>query len=66
MSDKNHPIPMLDELENGLEHECCGEMIERIGWPRFFEVTNLPFTQYPIDNWRGSRTRLNSSTHIRC
>jgi sulfite reductase beta subunit len=39
--------------------------VERIGWPRFFELTELPFTKYHIDNWRGSRYNLNASAHIR-
>ncbi|MDH5230630.1 MAG: dissimilatory-type sulfite reductase subunit beta [Gammaproteobacteria bacterium] len=45
--------------------ERIGDWIERIGWPRFFELTELPFTKYHIDNWRGSRNSLNASTHIR-
>ena len=51
--------------ENAKKHERMGEWIERIGWPRFFEVTGLPFTKYHIDNWRGARASLNASTHIR-
>ena len=37
------------------------------GWdgPRFFELTELPFTKFHIDNWRGSRKSLNASTHMR-
>jgi len=45
--------------------ERVGEWAERIGWPRFFELTGLPFTKYHIDDWRGARASLNSSTHIR-
>ncbi len=57
---------ILKEYKEGArDWERVNEWIERIGWPRFFEVTNLPFTKYHIDNWRGSRARLNSSTHIR-
>jgi dissimilatory sulfite reductase beta subunit len=41
------------------------DWIDRIGWPRFFEKTGLPFTKYLIDDWRGSRNTLNASTHIR-
>jgi sulfite reductase beta subunit len=41
------------------------DWIDRIGWPRFFEEVELPFTKYHIDNWRGSRKSLNASTHIR-
>ncbi|MCG7949190.1 MAG: dissimilatory-type sulfite reductase subunit beta, partial [Candidatus Thiodiazotropha taylori] len=42
-----------------------GEWAERIGWPKFFEKTGLPFTKYHIDNWRGGRSNLNASAHIR-
>ncbi len=45
--------------------ERMGEWVERIGWPRFFELTELPFTKYHLDNWRGSRASLNASTHVR-
>ena len=45
--------------------ERINDWIERIGWPRFFEKTGLPFTKYHIDNWRGARNSLNASTHIR-
>ena len=26
----------------------------RIGWPRFFELTGLPFTKFHINNWKGN------------
>jgi sulfite reductase beta subunit len=45
--------------------ERLADWIERIGWPRFFEKCDLPFTKYLIDDWRGSRASLNASTHIR-
>ena len=45
--------------------ERIADWIDRIGWPRFFEKTGLPFTKYLIDDWRGSRSNLNASTHIR-
>jgi sulfite reductase beta subunit len=36
-------------------------------WERmnFFELTELPFTKFHIDNWRGSRKSLNASAHLR-
>jgi len=45
--------------------ERINEWVERIGWKRFFEMTELPFTKYHIDNWRGARRSLNSSNYIR-
>ncbi|MGD9095436.1 MAG: dissimilatory-type sulfite reductase subunit beta, partial [Chromatiales bacterium] len=51
--------------EGARDWERINEWIERIGWPRFFEEVELPFTKYHIDNWRGARKSLNSSAHIR-
>nr|MBS0021080.1 dissimilatory-type sulfite reductase subunit beta [Gammaproteobacteria bacterium] len=51
--------------ENARDWERMGEWIDRIGWPRFFELTQLPFTKHHLDNWRGARQSLNASTHIR-
>src|SRR5512139_3145985 len=51
--------------ENARDWERVGEWIERIGWPRFFELVDLPFTKYHIDNWRGARKSLNSSSYVR-
>ncbi|GAB4361319.1 MAG: dissimilatory-type sulfite reductase subunit beta [Gammaproteobacteria bacterium] len=47
------------------EWERMNEWIDRIGWPRFFELTGLPFTKYHIDDWRGSRASLNASAQVR-
>ncbi|WP_421621195.1 dissimilatory-type sulfite reductase subunit beta [Alkalilimnicola ehrlichii] len=51
--------------EDARDYERVGEWVERIGWPRFFELTNLPFTKFHIENWRGSRQTLNASAHVR-
>jgi sulfite reductase beta subunit len=51
--------------EDARDWERVGEWIERVGWPRFFELTNLPFTKYHIDDWRGARGSFNASTHVR-
>jgi len=45
--------------------ERMSDWIDRIGWPQFFEKTGLPFTKFHIDDWIGSRSTLNASTHIR-
>ncbi len=44
--------------------ERMGEWIERIGWPRFFEMTGLPFTKHHLDDWRGGRANLNTSAQL--
>tara|TARA_B100001778_G_scaffold453_1_gene369 strand:- start:50 stop:1135 length:1086 start_codon:yes stop_codon:yes gene_type:complete len=51
--------------EDARDWERINDWIERIGWPRFFELTELPFTKYHIDNWRGGRKTLNSSAYVR-
>jgi dissimilatory sulfite reductase beta subunit len=51
--------------EDARDWERVGEWIERVGWPKFFELTNLPFTKYHIDDWRGARSSFNASTHVR-
>jgi sulfite reductase beta subunit len=50
---------------DGRPWERMSDWIERIGWPAFFRKTELPFTKYHIDDWRGSRYTLNASAHIR-
>lgn len=50
--------------EGGRPWERMNEWIDRIGWPRFFEVTGLPFTKYHIEDWRGGRNALNASSHV--
>ena len=51
--------------DNAKAWERMGEWIERIGWPKFFELTGLAFTKHHIDDWTGARKSLNASTHIR-
>ena len=50
--------------EDGRPWERMNEWIDRIGWPRFFEMTGLPFTKFHIEDWRGGRNALNSSGHV--
>lgn len=49
----------------GRPWERLGEWIERIGWKRFFTVTDLNFDPDMIDNYRHARTTFNQSAHIR-
>jgi sulfite reductase beta subunit len=51
--------------EGARDWERMNEWIERIGWPRFFEEVELPFTKYHIDTWRGARNSFNASSYIR-
>jgi sulfite reductase beta subunit len=50
---------------NARKHERIGEWIERVGWPRFFELTGIPFTRYHIDDFKYAGLTYARSTHIR-
>ncbi len=51
--------------QNAKKFERVGEWIERIGWPRFFELTGIPFTRYHIDDFKNAGLTYARSTHIR-
>ena len=51
--------------QNAKRYERVGEWIERIGWPRFFELTGIPFTRYHIDDFKHAGLTYARSTHIR-
>ncbi|NTU42423.1 MAG: dissimilatory-type sulfite reductase subunit beta [Nitrospirales bacterium] len=38
-------------IADAKKHERVGEWIERIGWEKFFKITNLPFTFQHIDDF---------------
>jgi len=50
---------------NARKFERMGEWIDRIGWPRFFELTGIPFTRYHIDDFKHAGLTYARSTHIR-
>jgi sulfite reductase beta subunit len=45
--------------------ERMGEWIERIGWPRFFKLTGIPFTKYHIDDFKHAGETFRRSVHFR-
>ncbi len=47
------------------KYERLGEWIERIGWPRFFELTGIEFTRYHIDDFTHAGLTYARSAHIR-
>lgn len=47
------------------KYERMGEWIDRIGWPRFFQLTGIPFTRYHIDDFKHAGLTFAQSTHIR-
>jgi sulfite reductase beta subunit len=50
---------------NAQKFERMGEWIERIGWPRFFELTGIEFTRYHIDDFRHAGESYRRSVHLR-
>ncbi len=50
---------------NARKFERMGEWIERIGWPRFFELAGIEFTRYHIDDFRHAGETFRRSTHLR-
>jgi sulfite reductase beta subunit len=50
---------------NARPFERVGEWIERIGWPRFFQLTGIPFTRYHIDDFKHAGLTYARSAHLR-
>jgi dissimilatory sulfite reductase beta subunit len=51
--------------KNARRYERVGEWIERIGWPKFFELTGFEFTRYHIDDFKHAGLTYARSAHIR-
>ncbi len=47
------------------KYERMGEWIERIGWPKFFELTGIEFTKYHIDDFTHAGESYKRSAHLR-
>jgi len=47
------------------KYERMGEWIQRIGWPRFFQKTGIPFTKQHIDDFRYAGLTYQRSAHIK-
>ncbi|MFC2149902.1 dissimilatory-type sulfite reductase subunit beta [Calditrichota bacterium] len=51
--------------QNARPYERMGEWIERIGWPRFFDMTGIEFTKEHIDDFKHAGLTFKRSTHLR-
>jgi sulfite reductase beta subunit len=51
--------------ENAKKYERVGEWIERIGWPRFFELTGFEFTKYHIDDFKYAGLTYRRTTQMK-
>ena len=47
------------------KYERMGEWIERVGWPKFFELTGFEFTRYHIDDYKHAGLSYARSAQIR-
>ena len=65
------PIPLVRALVKEVyaagarKFERVGEWIERIGWPKFFELTDIEFTKYHIDDFTHAGESYRRSVHFR-
>jgi sulfite reductase beta subunit len=50
--------------QNARKFERMGEFIERIGWPRFFELTGLEFQKEHIDDFKYAGLSFKRSAHL--
>jgi sulfite reductase beta subunit len=51
--------------KNANKHERLGEWAERIGWPKFFDLTGIEFTKYHLDDYRLAQKSFRSSAQIK-
>ncbi len=51
--------------ENARKHERMGEWIERIGWPKWFELNDLEFTKYHIDDFKHAGETFTRTAQLR-
>ncbi len=59
-------LKIIDVYAKGArKYERVGEWIERIGWPRFFQLTGFEFTRYHIDDFKHAGLSYARSAHIR-
>ncbi len=59
-------VKIVDVYAKGArKYERVGEWIERIGWPRFFELTGFEFTRYHIDDFKHAGLSYARSAQIR-
>jgi sulfite reductase beta subunit len=50
---------------NARKFERMGEWIDRIGWPRFFELTGIQFGRYHLDDFKHAGLTYARSAHLR-
>ncbi len=51
--------------ENANKYERLGDWAERIGWERFFEICDIPFTEKSIDDYRLAYDTYRTTTQFK-
>jgi len=51
--------------QHAKKYERVGDWIERIGWEKFFELTDIPFTWHLIDDYRLAYDTYRTSVHFK-
>ena len=51
--------------KNARKHERMGEWIDRIGWPKFFEMIGQEFTKYHIDDFKHAGETYTRTAQLR-
>ena len=61
------PVKKIVEIyaANARKHERLGMWIERIGWPKFFELTGFEFTKYHIDDFKHAGETYTRTAQLR-
>jgi sulfite reductase beta subunit len=52
-------------ITNARKYERMGEMINRIGWPRFFKLADIEFQKEHIDDYKFAGLSYNRTTQLR-
>jgi sulfite reductase beta subunit len=52
-------------VKNARKFERMGEFIDRIGWPRFFEMTGIEFSKEHIDDFKNAGLTYKRSAQLR-
>jgi sulfite reductase beta subunit len=51
--------------KNARKYERMGEWIERIGWEKFFKLTDIPFTEHHIDDFTHAVETFRTTTQFK-
>lgn len=51
--------------KNARKYERMGEWINRIGWPKFFDLTGIEFTKYHLDDFKHASKTYRTTTQMK-